>query len=304
MALGLLASAVEAATRPANPAPPPSRSEPITWTLLGIPPNTIPINGEPSDGQFDLILKLVIAQMPGREHKFVYANTGRIVTMLQEGFPACYISSTMTPERKAVAHLTVNGVVPPLRLLVRKSAVPKLPRNAQQEVVLEQLLARTDLTTTLEQGRSYSANIDAAVEKVAPNITRSRTQSIQMLRNGRVDYTIGFDTQLNYELRTGERLPLDAELTSLPIAGEQVRYTAFACPRTPWGQAMIDELDVILRRLAGSPDYLAAMNKWLSAEERERMRPVMREFLRLRATTSDFDDAPTAAGPARKPGPH
>ena len=87
-----LGSVADAATPASDAAQAPAAPAPISWMLLGIPPNSIPVEGEPSDGQFDLILKLVISHMPGREHKYVYANTGRIVAMLQEGFPACYVS--------------------------------------------------------------------------------------------------------------------------------------------------------------------------------------------------------------------
>lgn len=291
-----------AATRQTGASAQPLVAEPIHWLLLGIPPNSIPINSEPSDGQFDLLLKLVMAQMPGREHKYIYANTGRIVAMLQEGFAACYVSSVVSAERKAMAHLTVNGVVPPLRLLVRKELAAQLQKNGRQEVLLEPLFSRADLSGALEQGRPYSPNIDAALAKSTPNVSRSRTQSIQLLRSGRIDYTIGFDSQLHYEQASGERLPLDGQLVSLPIAGEQVRYTAFACPRTPWGRAMVDEIDAILRKQVSSPDYLAAMNKWLTPDERERMRPLLREFVRLRAATAHMDDVPTVPANTRKTG--
>lgn len=291
-------STAHAMTRPTGAPWQPASAEPMHWLLLGIPPNSIPVNGEPSDGQFDLVLKLVMAQMPGRDHKFIYANTGRIVAMLSEGFAACYVSSVVSPERKTVAHLTINSIVPPLRLLIRKDMVAQVPKNARQEVLLEALLARADFSGVVEQGRPFSPSIDAALARDAANVSRSRTQSIQMLRNGRADYTIGFDSQLLYEQSSGERLPMDGQLVSLPIAGEQVRYTAFACPRTPWGQAMIHEIDAHMRRLANSPDYVAAMNKWLSDAERERMRPAMREFLRLRATTKNFDEMPALSSAA------
>ena len=297
-----LQSPAQAMTRPTGEPAKPAAAEATHWLLLGIPPNSIPVNSEPSDGQFDLLLKLVMAQMPGREHKYIYANTGRIVAMLQEGFAACYVSSVVSAERKAMAHLTVNGVVPPLRLLVRKELAAQLQKNGRQEVLLEPLFSRADLSGALEQGRPYSPNIDAALAKSTPNVSRSRTQSIQLLRSGRIDYTIGFDSQLHYEQASGERLPLDGQLVSLPIAGEQVRYTAFACPRTPWGRAMVDEIDAILRKQVSSPDYLAAMNKWLTPDERERMRPLLREFVRLRAATAHMDDVPTVPANTRKTG--
>lgn len=303
VALAGLAPQAQATTRQATAGQAPVASEPVTWVLLGVPPNSIPVDGAPSDGQFDLILKLVMAQMPGREHKFLYANVNRTLTMLKEGYEACYVSSFVNAERKTIAHLTINGVMPPLRLLTRKDLAARLQKNARQEVLLEPLFTRTDMSGALEQGRPYSPNIDALLEKGAPNVSRSRTQSIQMLRSGRADYTIGFDTQLNYEQTRGERLPLDGQLVSLPLAGEQVRYTGFACPRTPWGRAMIDEIDAILRRQVSTPDYLVAMTQWFSAEERERMRPVMREFVRLRATTANFDDPPAPPVPTRKTGP-
>ncbi|HEY1089633.1 MAG TPA: TIGR02285 family protein [Burkholderiaceae bacterium] len=267
----------------------------MTWLMLNLPPGSMPVDGQPSDGISDIPIKLLMAALPDFAHRVVVTNTARAMMLLAEGSPACFATAAVTPDRERLAYFTLTYLIPPLHLIARADAVHKLPLNSRGEVRLADLIDRTDLRGIVIPQRSYSPTVDALLAKrrAQSNVRdvladNSGANILKMLALNRGDYTIEYDFVLSYQLQRNRELSEGEEsLKSLPIADSKPFNVGIACPHTEWGRTVITKLDALLAQLSTRPEYRNAVNRWLTPAAIKRHQKAQAEFFARRARPTD-----------------
>jgi len=251
----------------------------ITW-LSGEPVN---LENDKAIGFSRQLVELIRREWPEVQHGIVQANARRAWQMIADGDHACQLSSVHTVERERVAYFRDILIGPPQQLIVRRDKVQVLPRTASGEVDLPRLLASNTLRGALVDGRSYGETLDRTLAAAPRNALLARYSAADfgsrihtMLSRDRADYTIGYDSTLRQE--AGQTTLM---LTSESIAGANAPVLAgVACPRTPWGQAVIQRVD----RIAATPEAAALLRheaeSWLTPELRKRYATQIEDFYR------------------------
>ena len=203
------------------------------------------------------------------KHEVLIANVKRSWRMVEDGEPACHLGVLRTPEREAVAYFFDTHLIPPHQLMVRRSALPKLPRLPDGDADLEKIWAEKQLRGAIVAGRSYGRALDALLAKRPAGVIDEYTTSdfggnmLSMIAIGRADYTIEFDFVLanQQELRavtgagsvgsaggaSGNGKVSTADLVSVPIEGfSSPVISGIACPRNAWGKRTIEQIERVL----------------------------------------------------------
>ncbi|WP_431259937.1 hypothetical protein ACQ86G_07135 [Roseateles chitinivorans] len=196
-------------------------------------------------------------------HEVLIANVKRSWRMVEDGEPACHLGVLRTPEREAVAYFFDTHLIPPHQLMVRRSALPKLPRFTDGDADLEKIWAEKQLRGAIVAGRSYGRALDALLARRPAGVIDEYTTSdfggnmLSMIAIGRADYTIEFDFVLanQQELRaaaaagnaSGKGKVSTADLVSVPIEGfSSPVISGIACPRNAWGKRTIEQVERVL----------------------------------------------------------
>lgn len=271
----------------------------VNWMVLDLPPASIPVDGVPTDGFVDILLKMIFEEMPEAQHKVLVVNTARAMATLAEGQPMCFATAIQTPERERVAYFTVTQVMPPLQIVARAEVAAKLPRNDKGEVLPATLFDRSDLRGLVVPQRSYSALLDALLSRHSPGsgvrnvlAADSGANILKMLSLDRGDYTVEYDYILNYQQKRNPDLLQSQKLKAFPIAGMAPIPVGIACPHTEWGRATIQRVDAIASKISASAEYRNALNRWLSPESAARFQKTQNDFYRQRAKPSAPDKYP------------
>ncbi|XHS79714.1 TIGR02285 family protein [Burkholderiaceae bacterium UC74_6] len=253
----------------------------ITW-LTGEPVN---LDNDKAISFSRQLVELIRREWPEVQHAMVQANARRAWQMIADREHACQLSSVHTAERDRVAYFRDFLIGPPQQIIVRRDKVAVLPRTASGDVDLPKLLASNTLRGALVDGRSYGEALDRIIAAAPrkPLVVRysagdygSRIHT--MLSRDRADYTIGYDATMRQE--PGQAALL---LTSESIGGANAPVLAgVACPRTPWGKAVIRRVD----QIAVTPEAVALLRheaeSWLTPELRKRYAAQIEEFYRAK----------------------
>lgn len=207
------------------------------------------------------------------EHVTVLANVKRSWMMIEAGEHVCHMQMLRTPEREAKAVFHITHLVPPAQLITRAELLPRLPRNAQGEVLLSPLMREGRLFGALIEGRQFGAALDHQLAQRPPQAislygpVEFGTRLMQMVAAGRADYTIEYDFTLAVQR---EQLPALQSLVALPVQGaSDMVQTGVACPRTDWGRATIAKVAQILSRREALNMMNKEMAAWLSPSARQ-----------------------------------
>lgn len=265
--------------------------EQMTWLMSDFPPVTIPVNGMPTKGIADQIVRYLASHWGHDDHRYVYANSKRTWHMLQRGSQACFAAALRTPERERTAYFSNTSLVPPPVLIVRADALAALPLTPAGEVDLARLLAKRSLHGALVENRSYGAQLDAQLAQRPADANLEQTaigdygrNVLLMVARQRADYTFDYDFALAYGQTVQPEL---AQLRTVAVAGvTQAVVAGVACPRTPWGRKMIRKIDAILGTPAGADMLMRAQDSWLTEHGKQRYRSQMQEFQRQRSHAS------------------
>jgi uncharacterized protein (TIGR02285 family) len=263
----------------------------VTW-ITGVAPAGTGEKLRP--GPFSFRLEAFIeSRWPEVKHVMITANPLRAVKMLADGEPACVLTFAHTPERERMVYFSDVLLEPPPEVIVRKDRQHLLPRNASGEVVLSQLLVDKRLRGAVVRGRSYGKFVDEALEK-APStgeLTRYAAADfgsniIVMVGMGRLDYTIVRD--MGTELEISPKDSLADTLVAEPIEGANTPERAgVACPRTPWGRAVIERVDAIMSTPEGVALLRAETERGMSAAERHRFANQINALFHERARANE-----------------
>jgi uncharacterized protein (TIGR02285 family) len=248
----------------------------IRWVAQDMPPHFSFVQGHPprsiaelGQGELDGFLRVLLARMPEVRHEFVEASTARYEALSRSGETLCSALHVRTPARLAWAYF--SHLYPPLasreiHVIVRRGVLDQLTRETPQDgrVVLADLLKRPDLRLLIARDRAFGPQIDALLStQEVPRLAvgaKPSTQLLNMLRAGRMDYTLEYPpVAKDYLRRVGD----PGALFALPVAeGVSTLLATVSCSRTPEGRRHIEAIDAAVRALAREPNREAWMREW------------------------------------------
>lgn len=275
-----------------------SAAESMTWVMPDFPPASIPVDGKPTNGMADQVVRYIVSKWPGVEHRYLYANAKRTWQMLAQGEQVCYAAALRTREREKIAYFSNTSMLAPPSLVVRAPEQAALPLNSAGDADFAAVLAQRGpqrLRGLLVEQRSYGAMIDALVAGSAPELRPDMLPAsdygqniFKMIVQDRADYTVDYDFTLSFEQA---HLPELAGLKTVPVAGNAAPViTGVACPRTAWGRATIIKVDRMLGTKEGADALMKAQNQWHTEGARQRYAAQFADFAKHRAKPSPAAD--------------
>ena len=248
----------------------------IRWVAQDVPPHFSFVQGhaprtvaELGGGEVDGFMRVLLARMPQFRHEFVEASTARYEAESRRGETLCSALHVRTPAR--TEWLYFSHLYPPLasreiHVVVRREALARMNQGRPEDgrLVLADLLGREDLRLLLARDRAYGAQIDNQLaQRAVPRMSvgaQFSGQLLNMLRAGRMDYTLEYPTVVeDYLKRVGD----PGALVALPVAeGLSTLLATVSCSRTPEGRRQIEAIDAAVRALAREPDRMAWMRQW------------------------------------------
>lgn len=268
--LAFAASLAATVTRATPPA------ETIRWVAQDVPPHFSFVQGHPprsiaelGHGEVDGFMRVLLERMPEFRHEFVEASTARYEAESRRGETLCSTMHVRTPERLQWAYF--SHLYPPLisreiHVIVPRKLLAGLSKGRPQDgrLVLADLLKRQDLRLLLARDRAFGPQIDAllsqhTVPRLAVGAQLSH-QLLDMLRAGRMDYTLEYPSVVKDYLR---RVGDPGSLVALPMAeGLSTLLATVSCSRTPEGKRDIEAIDAAVRKLAREPNRESWVREW------------------------------------------
>lgn len=248
----------------------------LHWLVQDVPPHFSFVQGRPprsvaelAHGEVDGFMRVLLARMPNVRHEFIEASTARYETESRRGQTLCSALHVRTPERLQWAYF--SHLYPPLasreiHVVVRRELADRLAQGGGKgaRVQLAELLKRPDLLLLVARDRAFGAQVDSllaqhTVPRIAVGVKLS-SQMLDMLRAGRMDYTLEYPSVLgDYLARVGD----PGGLVALPMAeGLSTLLATVSCSRTPEGRRHIEAIDAAVRELARDPNRDAWVREW------------------------------------------
>ncbi|MFG6429943.1 hypothetical protein [Roseateles sp. LYH14W] len=253
-----------------------AQADTIRWVAQDMSPHFSFIHGhaprsvaELGRGEVDGFMRVLLPRMAGVQHAFIEASTTRYEALSRSGQTLCSTLHVRTPERLSwlyFSHLYPSLVSREIHVIVRRDAMAKIAQGPAGDgrVVLADLLKRPDLRLLLARDRAFGPQIDPllaghAVPRQAVRAQHS-SQLLDMLRAGRMDYTLDYPAVVKDHLR---RAGDPDALVALPVAeGLSTLLATVSCSRTPEGRRQIEAIDAAVRALAREPDRAAWVREW------------------------------------------
>lgn len=256
----------------------------ILWHRPDYPPTFI-LSGPWKDQGFGDRRELdLIKALSGYRHRRMPSNVSRLMQEYQLRANVCTTALLKTAEREQrviysepVLEQLPNGLITLLKY--KADFEPFL--NERGEVKLAALVQSGKVRISVAADRSYGATIDAALQAghqsgavrafFKGDIFASGLQRLG--QQGEVDATLGMAIEMNWVIgRLG--LP-EKEYWFVPIAGETgLVRTYVACSRGTQGQAIIDEVNRLLRTTGMRAEFAHAYMEWLPENLRSHYRQV------------------------------
>ena len=253
-----------------------TQAETIRWVAQDVPPHFSFVQGHPprtvaelGRGELDGFMRVLLPRMTPFRHEFVEASTARYEAESRRGQTLCSTMHVRTPERLQWAYF--SHLYPPLvsreiHVIVRRDLMERLAQGRVPEgrLQLADLIKRSELRLLVARDRAYGPQIDTLLSQyTVPRLSvgvKLSSQLLDMLRAGRMDYTLEYPTVVaDYLARLGE----PGALVALPVAeGLSTLLATVSCSRTPEGKRFIEAIDAAVRDLARDPNRDAWLREW------------------------------------------
>lgn len=256
----------------------------VTWMHAEFPPLRITNGPYAGQGVSDMIHDLMRRELPAFKHTLITANLSRTLNWMESGRNVLAVGIIPNPLRDRVMQYSVPCVmVPPVCLVVRAGEQESLGLGGH--VSLRDFIAWKHLGVAAD--RSYGPEVDSVLLS-SPDLSRVVVNPcsnlsgnlLDMLLLGRVDGVLAYPFEATYAMRIkGE----EGRIATVPLRESMVPIQGrVAAPRTAWGTAMIERVNEILLRHRGTPEYRAAIERWLPSGVLNDYRVMFEDFVRSR----------------------
>ena len=232
--------------------------ENVQWMVLNWPPWMILEGPDQGEGPFDKIQSTIIASLPEYNHQQQVMNWARFWYEAEEGNNICDVFSLKSLKRRDIVYYSdpLLMVLPNAIIMTRKNG-EKL--GSPESYSLVQLLQDGRFKGVVEESRSFTQDLDLLLKEYEPesNLSRSAGKAesfIKMVAAGRIDYTLEYPNVIRYQEKnfTDNLEPL----ISIPIAEvAPFSYVYLTCTKNEWGKKIVDNWNVVLRRLKPTKEY-------------------------------------------------
>jgi uncharacterized protein (TIGR02285 family) len=251
----------------------------IIWTTWDNPPVFISSGKYIDQGFTDKIQKHMIKSLTGYTHQTIKANIPRILKLADMKANTCNASWLDTPEwRKSFYFSIPYMIVPTNGVIVTKQNRHKLPQK--EPISFEKLIAAAALR--LGVARLYGEGLDEILFKYdyknnpMVNVANRSAQSHLMLKNGRVDYILGYPFEVVYYKRT---LPGYDPVSIAVMENTNSVPVVFGCVKTPWGKKVVEQINKVLKRPGVHEHYQEFCNDWLEPDAIDAMASDYKKFV-------------------------
>ncbi len=256
----------------------------IYWAKPGFAPLYISSGASRNRGFGDLTLAAIGEFLPQYQHVDMRANYVRVMSELRRGSKICAILHK-TPEREEFAYYSNPLlVIPSYQIYIHSTEKERFKSLSGWEtgrVSFNDLLANhKPLRIAQTPSHSYGKARDSVIRRHQKNLMVVRSYAgqmsvIKMLVAKRVDLILEFPWVVNHHL---EELKIkSSQLHKVVLTDVPSSEPAFiACPKTPWGQKLITELNQIdppMHQLASR-----YVERWLSPAEVVEFRRANHEY--------------------------
>ncbi len=252
----------------------------LTWIRWDDPPIFIFAGPYRGQGILDNVERILREQMPQYQHLTVEGTVPRILKEAELKTPICNAGWLETPEwsklfyfSKPMAAIPTNGVLIKSSLLKDVEGLQSLQNFLDQKP-----------SWRLGVGRLYGEGIDQILNKnnyqKNPQIITVGTslRAHRMLHRDRLHYTLGYPFEAVYYNRLFQGTD---EVVHIPLKdNSSFANVVVACPKTEWGQQVINDVNKVLEKKQVLPQFSAGLERWLSAEDIKRLQAPQSEMLK------------------------
>jgi len=221
-----------------------AQSGDYVWFHTDLFPYIIVSGPDKGNGVADLAMNLLDECISGRMHERVVMPTVRIVEELKSGASALWPTVIRSPEREAfLYHSKPYIVVNPQKFI-------SLARSGFPEVFKQDFLQRSKQSRiAIVRGRGYGPVIDGMIKAIPPERLIEATsyasefeRLYKLLDTGRI---AGFFAYEHEVVALCSELGIPEETFSFSrIEGLDFLFACVAGPRTPWGLAAIERINL------------------------------------------------------------
>ncbi|WP_028863860.1 hypothetical protein [Psychromonas aquimarina] len=234
--------------------------ETVLWRVTDWPPFYILEGKDKGKGLYDEMITLLSRGMPEYTHVRKEMNTDRVRNEMNKGTKVCHPSVLFNTEGTLSV---VNSILLPHRLIFQKndSRLTKFNDPASLDILFADKEVRGGIIP-----RRYTAALNKITNKHSFRDHLYKTphykKVIKMLLHNRLDYIIEYTPIISY---SAKQLGIENNTTSKEIL--ETQDTPFllvyvACPKTDWGQMMIDKINKILLSESKTSDFLNFRIRW------------------------------------------
>ncbi|MDF3125546.1 hypothetical protein [Rheinheimera sp. 1928-s] len=263
----------------------------VTWLKTDWPPHQITTGVYQDQGTFDVLHKLLIAQLPHLTHQVKVVNLPRLEqAFLQNNYSVCSFGSIFTEKRaKTRWYSKAVTVLPGLAVHFRTSAVLQqhAAMQADGSIDIRQLAQDKTLLGAYQPNRFYPASVMDATQyaNFIPHEFTSEVNAAALLLSKRVDYVVEYPERMAFYLK---HYPQKLQIQSRAVVDASPYVVSYiTCNKSPAGQQLITEINQALMALWLTPAYKTAMFSWVDASNTDRLEKVYQDYLRKSAATTE-----------------
>lgn len=248
--------------------------EPLIWLLTNWPP-FIEMNGDQLvGGVTGQQMQMLFARLPEYEHITRNVSLTRLEVELMSQQPVCSMPVQKVERRERFMlfsipmHLGLGN-----RVFVRPQTFAELGRPDAVDIAA--FLHRSELRGLIQRSRSYSQQIDHAIEAAgsAGNFQVSvlpTENALKMLADKRIDYLIEYPSVVRH---WEHQHPGAVPLASLRVNGDaEFALGYLACTQSDWGRHIMPVINAALTKLIHEPAYQALLYSTLNQAEQQAFR--------------------------------
>ncbi|THB71877.1 MAG: TIGR02285 family protein [Desulfobulbaceae bacterium] len=261
--------------------------ETLTWVFENFPPAFIVEGPQKGNGITDGALDIYIENLPEYEHEKRVANMSRILALIKDGKPVCYPGFIKTKHREEFIEFSLPNILTYSNALIVRRGDENQFLKDHPSISIKKILTEGNLRVGITAGRAYGGSIDSVLENRDDQNGNVFIRSggdellglLKMLKNGRIDCTIGYPWELAYIAR---EFGLEDDFTVIPIQENHDQrwvLSYIGCPKNDWGRQAIKKLNEVLLTVRPQEEYIQRLLKWYPKEIEQDFRKAYEEHI-------------------------